>query len=242
MADHFTKTLSACELGGVGEIVGEGGIGITVELEGHATESLEYLINEEACTAVCRVERNTDLLGTHFDAGNDVFDVSVTNVHFLVRAHFLVARFDVKKLCHFDDIVGFEGLGIAVCEFEAGPTVGVVAGGDHNGAFAFQVILCEIGERGESKTDEEYVNTFFTECFDRCFRKGRRAFTAVVTDNGTGDVSSLEILCVSLDDLVHVVGVELVLGNFAADVVFTEHAAKAERVLGIMNHNGSLPF
>ncbi len=242
VADHLTQTLSAGELGGVGEVVGERSIRIAVEMEGHAAEALEYFINEKTCTAVCCVECNTDLLRAHFDAGNDRFDVSITNVHFLVSTHFFVAGFDIEKCCHFDDVVGFECFGIAVCKFEAGPTIGVVARGDHNGAFTFEVILREVGKRRERKTDKEYVDAFFTECFDRCFRKRGRTFTAVITDNGTRDVSSLEILCVSFYDLMHAFGVELILGNFATNIIFTKHAAKAERVLGIMNHNGFVPF
>ena len=242
MAEHITQTFSAFKLGGVRKIVGEGGVGVAVELEGHTAETLEYFVNEKTCTAVCRIERNADLLGTHMDSGNDIIDISIADVDLFVSAVAFALCGLIEKLCHFDDIVGLEGLGIAVCEFEAGPTVGVVARRDHNGAFAFEVILCEIGQRRKRKTDEINVDAFFTKRLDGSFRKGGGAVAAVIADDGAVDVSLLEILRVCFYDLVYVFGVEFFFGNSAADIVLTEHTAECKGVIGIMDHSRNLPF
>jgi hypothetical protein len=238
MEDHLLHELSALDIRGVGEVTGEGGVGVAVELECHTAETLENLINEYTCAAVCRVENDTGLLRTHFDAGYDIIDVSVTNVNLFVGAFLGYFCGKIEKVINLDDVSGLEGLGIAVRKLEAGPTVGVVAGCDHNGTFAFQMILSEIGERRKRETDVEYVDAFFTKCFDSGCRKSGRAGTAVITDNGTVDISALEVFGVSLNNSVNVFVAELFGAYFAADVIFTEHAAELGRVFGIFNHCG----
>jgi hypothetical protein len=236
MTEHIAQTFSAFKLGGVGEVVREGGIGIAVELEGHTAEALEYFVNEETCTAVCGIKSNADLLGTHVDTGNDCFDVSISYVNFLVFTSFTVCM-EVEEGVNFENVVGFESFGVAVCKLEAGPTVGVVARCDHNGAFTLEVVLRKISYGGEGKTCEENVNAVIKECFRCRFTESGGAGAAIVANYRACDISSFEVLRVSAYDFVNVFIRKLFGANLAANVVFTEHAAEREGVFVVDNHN-----
>jgi hypothetical protein len=112
-----------------------------------------------------------------------------------------------------------------------------VARCDHNGAFTLEVVLREISYGGEGKTCEENVNSVIKERFRCRFTESGGAGAAVIANYSASDISSLEVLCISAYDLVNVFVRELFGANFAADVIFTEHAAEREGVFVVDNHN-----
>lgn len=120
------------------------------------------------------------------------------------------------------DVVRLQGLGIAVCQLKAGPAVRIVARRDHDRALAFQVILREVSERGERKSDIKYVDALLQKRVDGGFCKRRRAGAVVVADDRARDFSAAQIFGICFYDSVYVFGAKLLVAYSSADVVFAE--------------------
>ena len=230
------QALSAGDIRGIREIMRIGGIGVAVELERHAAQSLEYLVDKDARAAVGGVEHDAQLFRPHVDSRNDVVNVGVAHVDLRIDARMGAFRRLVEQGKDLLDIVRLQGLGIAVGELKAGPAVRIVACRDHDRALAFQVILREIGERREGEPDVKYVDAFLQKRVDGGFCKRRRAGAVVVADDRAHDLSAAQIFGICFYDPVYVFGAKLLVAYSSADVVFAEHAAEGLRIFGICYH------
>ena len=102
---HFAQSCPALDVRRVREIMRIACIGVAVELEGCAAESLEDFINEKSRSAVCRVKDDAQLLFAHMNTGNNSVDISVADVNLLVFARFALHVGRIKQRVYFSYIV-----------------------------------------------------------------------------------------------------------------------------------------